>query len=158
MSRITPITVRGTDVPVSVDSDGTFSALYAGQKFEADSVKALRTKLVATTRDLKVAIPITLFDEHDGKFRDGTIIAISARSNRTVIVQWADKPNPSDEYEWQLEDGFLGKLSPSQRRKILKLRQQAKAAERTLETYKRSLQQISRHGAVKLVREKLTQR
>jgi hypothetical protein len=85
--EITKVTIRGAQVPVSVDETGTFLANLAGTVYTSDSLDGLRDKLMNESRKAAAGIAIPFTHHYDGKIRRGVATGFHA-SRRVVLVRW----------------------------------------------------------------------
>jgi hypothetical protein len=127
-----PVEVRGKDYPVELHPDGSFRARVGDRGVSAESLEALRTKLLDATRrqKMKIAVPFTMVLH--GEARDGTATGTHAATGR-VLVTWAD--GVKEQYQSYGTADVLRRLTPEEKQEVKRLYEASKVANKALKTY-----------------------
>lgn len=99
-------TVRGVDYAVDVSIHGQFSATYRGETKQADTLDALRDKMMAASKKDSVTINVP-YTTRDGG--DRVIVGVHG-GNGNAIVTYRDRngrPKKEQEQMYQLHDVLL---------------------------------------------------
>jgi hypothetical protein len=95
--EIDPLDIRGQKVPTFVRRSGDgFCASLGGKDFYAESVEALRLKLMAATKRVSVKIDVPFTQVTDSGVRHGTVTSVHA-STGNFMVLWTHAPRPEQE-------------------------------------------------------------
>jgi hypothetical protein len=89
MPQITRLDIRGTEVPVEVSSHGHFSGRIGDEWFEADTLGALREKLMMASRKAAAGVKVPFTQMHNNEIRHGVATGRHA-SQRRILVTWDD--------------------------------------------------------------------
>jgi hypothetical protein len=95
--EIDPLDIRGQKIPVFVRRSGDgFEASLGDKGFYAESIEALRLKLMAATKRVSVKIDVPFTQVSDSGIRHGIVTSVHAGTGNFMVL-WGHAPRPEQE-------------------------------------------------------------
>ena len=96
--------VRGQKFSIAVSNQGWFSALVDGHELTAETLNALRDKLIAATRKASAKLDIHFCKlMSDGKVVPGVVTGVHG-ANGNLLIRWSDTKRTVQESSWASRD------------------------------------------------------
>lgn len=95
--KVKNVEVRGQQIGVDVDNQGTFSAKVGDATVSADSLKDLIGKLERATKIEQARVSIQFSRWDDGAIKHGTVTGIHA-ANNNLLIKWDGVKGTSQEW------------------------------------------------------------
>jgi hypothetical protein len=145
--EIDPLDIRGQKIPTFVRRDGSgFEASLGDKRFYAESVEALRLKLMAATKRVSVKIDVPFTQVSDSGIRHGTVTSVHG-STGNFMVLWTHSLRAEQESPY-LSHTYRP-FTPEEAAEVARLIDAVKAAEAAKKKFLRGITEIRLDDEVK---------